>query len=177
VPVGRYARHAVAGLRQELREKIVYAMDLQEGSQGPTLTTLGVSPVWELHTNDDEDVCGDLKIPIDRVPETPIDVKIVFAVSQGGGEGNVLLNLDTLIASEGIDLTGATARDGLVVSCPAANNQQTTGYMRIHPNRLDGLVSSADIQFRVQREGTHDLDTHAGNVLLVKVIFEYTAYV
>ena len=176
MPVGRYSRHTVAGLRQELREKVVYANDLSEGSGTPSLTNIGVSPAWQHAHDSDSDVMGDLKVPIDRVPNTPIDVKLVFTVDQEGGMGNVLWNFSYLIASEGVDLTGARVTPAWLTSAPPANVQKTTDPVRIASSSLDGLLKSVDIQFQVQREGTHASDTHGGNALILKVVFEYTAY-
>jgi len=169
-------RHSQRLLQPTLREKVVYANDLSEGSGSPTLTSVGLSPVWQLDAQGNSHVLGDLKIPIDRVPGTPIDVKIVFTVNAGGGYGYILLNFDYIVVSEGSNIALGDVMPGLVVTVPAANLQKTTAPIRIASSRLDGLISSADIQFAVQREQLNDADTYGGNVLILKVVFEYYAY-
>ena len=173
----RSLRHTQALLRQELREIVVYANDMSEGTGAPTLTYKGNSPVWQMDDDAISDIYGDVKIPIDRVPGTPIDVKIVFATGSGGGHGHVLFNLPYSIAGYGESLAGANLTPSTLESAAAANLSKTSSPLRIHESRMDGRRSSVDIGFRVQREGAHVLDTHNHNIFFVKAIFEYTAYV
>lgn len=177
MPSGREVRHTNAPLQRAIREAVLYAMDLQEGAGSPTLTNLGSSPVWQMDNGGIDNVRGDLKIPADRVRNTPIDIKIVFTVSQGGGDGNVVFQLRSNVIGQGGDVSEAGAIGTLVVSAPALNLSKTTNAIRIASSDIDGKDQSADLQMLIERLGDHASDTFGGDVYLLKVIAEYTAYV
>lgn len=171
------ARHVLHPLQQAKREVIVYAMELRERSGSPTQTNIGASPVWQMDNGGNDEVDGNIRIPRDRVPGTPIDIRLVFSVDAGGGEDNVLLNVDYLISGQGQLMTAAVQSIGLVVACAAANTSKTTDPMRIPSSVLDELLDISDIAFVVEREGANALDTSGADLHLYKVIWEYTAYV
>jgi len=173
MPVGRNIRHTIPQLRQVTREKVIYAKDME--TDGCSATVLGASPVMQFAAGSDQYALADLKIPVDRVPNTPIVVKLVFA--GGGGPGYILWYISFLVAGEGQDLTASLATIWERTLAPPPNVQKTTNGMTIQANLLDGKLPSANIQMRIGRQGTHSLDDAPNATNLLKAIFEYTAYV
>jgi len=153
---------------------VIYANDMTEGS-GASLTSVGVSPVWQLDDGADQHVYCDLKRPIDRVPGSPLLFKIVYCTAGGGG--NIVFYVKVLVASVGTDLTTATSPMFTIGVASPVNLQNVTPTITLQAEELDGLDAPVDLQLNVGREGAHALDTSANNVYVTKVIVEYTAYV
>jgi len=170
----RHVRVPTDGYRQALREQVIYANDMTNGS-GASLGTVGVSPAWRLDNNADEYLYADLKLPIDYVPMTPLLLKIVYA-SLGGG-GNFLLYVKVLVASVGTDLTTATSPMFTVAVGSPPYIQNVAPTITLQAEELDGLIAPIDLQLSIGREGAHALDTSTQNVKIIKLIVEYTAYI
>ena len=175
----RYARHTKPALRQETREKIVYAGDMFDIDQtGAVFTDIGYSPVWQFPDGQDSYVHADLKVPNDRVPGTPITVKLVFGMTVEGGIGQVALYVGYYVVGYGESIqAGVFAPAWLLTPAPALNNSYTTPGFLIPASEMAGHRQSIDIQMRIGRDGIHVADTSVGTVNLLKAIFEYTAYV
>lgn len=175
MPVGREVRHALPVLRQEKREVILYPNDMTV--DGATLTTLGNSPVLQCADAADQYALANLRVPVNRVPYTPIRLRPVFAMTTAGEDGNVLWYISYLVTSLGMDLTGALGTLWEAVGAPAVNLIQIADGMDIPAGDIDGHVLPVDVQMRVGRSGAHALDTSSGVANLLKLIAEYQAYV
>ena len=162
------------GYRQMQKEKIIYAADMSAGFSG-AITRIGVSPCYLLSGKIEYYVYADLKVPIDRVPDTPMLVKGVYCTNGGGG--NMAFYVDLLVAGKGQDLTMAAGRYWMMCVGSPANIQNVTPTATIQATDLDGVMPSVDFQLQIGRVGNHDLDTSIANMYLFKLIFEYTAYV
>ena len=154
-------------------EKVIYANDMSVG-QGPAITSVGVSPC---HGISDKSVYlyADLKLPIDRVPGTPMLMRGVYCMSAGGGY--VAFYVDLLVVGVGDILTAAAGRFWMVSVASPANTQNVTSTVTIEAVKLDGYSPSVDFQLQIGRDGTNVLDTASGIFYLFKLIFEYTAFV
>ena len=170
----RHVKVPTDGYRQAWREKVVYANDMTEGS-GATLTNIGVSPCWRLDNAADHHVYCELKLPIDRVPGSPLKTKLVFCTAGGGG--NLLFYVKILVASMGTDLTTAVSPLFSIAAGSPANLQNIAPPIWIQSTELDDRDPPVDIQLNIGREGAHALDTSVNNVYLFKYIVEYLAYV
>lgn len=181
MPVGRYARHTkkpgTTTIRQELREKVIYAADMTIGND-VTAANLGASPVYQFDPDADQWAIADLKVPKDRVPGTPIRLRFVFAITTNPF-GDVAWYISYLVAGEGTDLTGALSLMWEIVAAAGVNLQMTTDGLPIVAADIDPFQiagKSVDIQMRIGRDGADALDTATGIANLMKVIAEYTAY-
>lgn len=170
----RHVRVPTDGYRQKWLEKVVYANDMTQGA-GATIGSVGVSPSWSLANAADQYMYADLKLPIDRVPGSPILIKIVYA-SDGGG-GNFLFYVGVLIASLGTDLTTAISRMFSTAVSSPANLMNVAPTITLQSTELDNLVAPVDIQLQIGREGAHALDTSTDAAIVTKVIYEYYAYI
>lgn len=169
-------RHVLHPLQQVKREVVVYAMEMQAGTGPPTLSHINsLTPAWYLQDAATSDIRGNVKVPIDRVPGTPIDMYVVWTVLNQN-VGNVVMLISYNIVGKGDLFTLPQVAPGSVESVPAYYLEKTTGPWRIHESRIDGKLPSVDINFVVRREGAHALDTYNNNVQIIKVIFEYIAY-
>ena len=177
MPGNRSVRHVkipTDGYRQAWREKVIYANDMTEGS-GATLTNIGVSPAWRFDDDEDQHVYCDLKLPIERVPGSPLKTKLVFCTSGGGGY--ILLYVKVLVASMGTDLTTATSPLFSIATASPANIDSIAPPIWVQSTELDDLIDPVELQLNIGREGAHALDTSVNNVYLLKYIVEYLAYV
>jgi len=174
--VGRYARHTKPQLLQAIREKVIYAVDMAVG-ENCTLSNVGPSSAMQINKQQQQNgyAIADLKVPIDRVPGTPIRFKIVYTGT--AQVGNIVFYMSYIVVGLGENLAGALATQWLIQSAPPPNYSKTSDEIWIHAVKIDGKLPSVDIQMRIGRDGTHALDTNAGNVYILKVIAEYTAYV
>ena len=170
----RHVRVPTAGYRQAQREKVIYANDMTQGS-GASATNVGVTPVWQVDNAADQHVYSDLKLPIDRVPGTPMLLKIVYATAGGGG--NILFYIKFLAASLGTLLTTAVSPMFVVAVGSPADIQNVADTITLQATEVDNLDGPVDLQLNVGREGAHALDTSASNAYIIKLIVEYTAYV
>jgi len=170
----RHVKVPTDGYRQAQLEKVIYANDMTEGS-GASLTNIGVSPVWQVDNAADHHTYADLKLPIDRVPGTPLLFKLVYCTAGGGG--NILFYVKVLVASLGTLLTTAVSPMFAVGVGSPADVQNVAPTITLQAVEVDGLVGPADLQLNVGREGAHALDTSANNAYIIKLIVEYTAYV
>jgi hypothetical protein len=169
--------HTIQRFRQEIREKVVYAMEMQAGAGSPTLSHINsLTPAWYLPDAATSNIRGNLKVPNDRVPGTPIDMKIVWTVLNQN-VGNVFLKVSYNVTGSGDLFTLPQVPPGFVDSVPAYFCEKTSGPLRIHESRLDGRQPNVDINFVIEREGAHALDTYNNNVQILKIVFEYTAFV
>ena len=79
------------GYRQMQKEKVIYAADMSYGV-GQGITNIGVSPCHALAGKGNWYLYADLKLPIDRVPGTPMLMRGVY--STNGGGGNIAFYVD-----------------------------------------------------------------------------------
>jgi hypothetical protein len=170
----RHVKVPVDGYRRDWREQIIYANDMTEGS-GATLGSVGVSPSWRVDNGNDHHVYCDLKVPIDRVPGTPLLLKLVYCTAGGGG--NIVFYIKVLVASLGTDLTTATSPMFTIGVGSPANIQNVAPTITLQSTELDGLIGPVELQLNIGREGAHALDTSADNAYIMKLIVEYMAYV
>ena len=170
----RHVKVPTDGYRQAQREKVIYANDMTEGS-GASLTSVGVSPCWQLNNGADQHLYADLKLPIDRVPRTPLLFKLVFCTSGGGGV--LVFYVKVLVASLGTLLTTATSPMFVLPNASPANIQNVAPTITLQAAEIDDLDVPVDLQLNIGREGAHASDTSANNAYIIKLIVEYTAYV
>ena len=114
-------------------------------------------------------------MPIDRVPDTPIKMKLVYCTNGGGG--NIGFYVDLLVASMGSDITTAAGRFWIISVGSPAYIQNVSPTVTIESVKLDGFIAPVEFQLEIGRDGDVDLDTSVATVYVFKVIFEYMAYV
>lgn len=172
--VGRYARHTKPQLLQAIREIVLYKLDMATDGASP-----GVwynSPIWSFADGADQYVSGDVKIPINRVLGTPIKVIPVMSVVGAAG-GVVALRLDYYTVAIGESMSQLTQ----ISDFKKEIMHQITEIVRgkgftILPAKLD-YKPGGDIQFAFHAVRNDPSDTNTGTLYLLKLIFEYTAYV
>lgn len=172
--VGRYARHTKPQLLQEIREIVLYKDDME--AVGASAGVWYHTPIWSFADGADLLVTGDVKIPIDRVLGTPIKVIPVLSVVGAAG-GNVALRLDYYTVAIGESMSMLTE----IADFKIETMHQITEIVRgkgftILPANLD-YKPGGDIQFEFHAVRNNVSDTNAGTLYLLKLIFEYTAYV
>jgi len=178
--VGRYARHTLPGLRQELREEEVYAIDMSEQSPWcaaePTKGLTGQSIREQYSPDTNQGTCGDWKIPEDRVPGTPIRVYLVFSLPGNGGL-EIVWVLTYLVVPIGTVVTGtATARE-TEASTVGLNIMQQAPAIYLAAALFDNKQSPVNLQLTFNRFADAGEDTDPNAADLYKVVFCYTAYV
>ena len=170
----RHVKVPTDGYRQAQREKVIYANDMTQGS-GAALTNIGVSPVWQVNNGADQHVYCDLKLPVDRVPDTPLLLKLVYCTAGGGGV--LVFYIKVLVASLGTLLTTATSPMFVLPNASPADIQNVASTITLQAEEIDNLDGPVDLQLNIGREGAHASDTSANNAYIIKLIVEYTAYV
>ena len=170
----RHAKVPVDGYRRDWREKVIYANDMRAVT-GQGISSIGVSPCLLLSMKGNTYAHADLKMPIDRVPGTPMKMKLVYCTNGGGG--NIGFYVDLLVASMGSDITTAAGRFWIISVGSPAYIQNVSPTVTIESVKLDGFISPVEFQLEIGRDGDVDLDTSVATVYVFKVIFEYMAYV
>lgn len=171
---GRYARHTIQVFRQEIREKVLYKTDME--ADGASEGTWYHSPIWSFADDADQYITGDMKVPIDRVPGTIIKVKPQITVVGAVG-GNVVLRLDYYVVGVGERLhEQPQVVDKKVVAMEDIGEIVKPDGFTISAAILD-YRPGGNIQFEFHAERTDVSDTNTGTLYLLKLVFEYTAYV
>ena len=160
------------GYRVMQKEKVIYATDMLIGF-GQGITNIGVSPCHDLGWKSNY-LYADLKLPIDRVPGTPMLMRGVYCMSDGGG--NVAFYVDLLVVGKGDDVTSAVGRFWLISAASPAYIQNVTPTATIEAVKLEGYSPSVDFQLQIGRDADNVLDTTVESFYLFKLIFEYTGY-
>ena len=171
-------RHSQRLLQPALREQVIYANDMQYGNSTKLSRVGGLSPCWVMVPDSDVYVYADLKVPIDRVPGTPIVLKPVFVMSQGGGRVEAYVGVT--VVGEGDDVSVVAPITGWLrtgMNAPPANVQATMPGVTVQAPWIDGRLPSCDLQLKIGRWGGFATDTADGTLYLIKVVAEYTAYV
>ena len=170
----RHAKVPVDGYRRDWREKVIYANDMS-AIVGQGVSSVGVSPCVILSMKGNTYAYADLKMPIDRVPGTPMKMKLVYCTDGGGG--NIGFYVDLLVASMGSDLTTATGRFWMISVASPANIQNVSPTVTIESVKLDGFIAPVEFQLEIGRDADIDADTSTSSAYVFKAIFEYIAYV
>jgi len=144
----------------------------------PYLTYTSNVPVWQLDGTTVTALGANLKVPIERVPGTPIVVKYVYSQPsvQNGLGGRILFYLDLLPVGHGDSYVATSGRWWVNPLVAGVNISMTTDNMEVPPELLDGRASSVDLSLVFGRQGDHILDSSDSDCYLIKVIFEYWAY-
>ena len=178
--VGKYARHTLPGLRQEIREEEIYANDMYGQSPwaqaDPTKGLTGDSPRWRFDPDANQGVCGDWKIPEDRVPGTSIRVFFIFSLP-GNGLLSVLWTLTHLLVPIGSAPTPNPNVLTMEEPTVGLNILQKGAGFYLPASIFDNKASPANLQVTFNRFAEAGEDDDGNNADLYKVIFEYMAYV
>lgn len=178
--VGRYARHTLPGLRQELREEELYAEDMYGTSPwagaDPTKGLTGDSPRWQFDPDTNQGVCGDWKIPEDRVPGTPISVYFIFSLPGNGGQ-EIVWVLTHLVVQIGAAATPDPTVRTTEANTVGLNILQKAPTIYLATSLFDNKQAPVDLQLTFNRFAAAGDDTDTNVADLYKVIFEYMAYV
>jgi len=162
-------RHVKPLLRQETRQKEIYAEDMYGTSPwagaDPTKGLTGQSIRWQFDPDTNQGVCGDWKVPEDRVPGTP--VKVYFVYSMDGGPGGALIEwvLTYVPVELGGDVTGTAVVRAINDSTHGTDILAVTEPISLPESVFDG-----------KRTDDAQNDTDPNNADLYKTIIEYTAY-
>lgn len=181
MPVGKYARHTKNLLRQETRQEEIYAEDMYGQSPwagaDPTKGLTGQSIRWRFDPSARQGVCGDWKIPEDRVSGTPIKVFLVYSMAGGPGGTLILWTLTYIVVELGGDVTGTAIVRAIEDSTLGLDILAVTDPIELGASLFDGKRTPIQLQMTFNRwadDAVNDTDTN--NADLYKVILEYTAY-
>ncbi len=181
MPVERGIRHSKPLLRQETREVVLMAQDMYGTAPGagadPTKGLTGQSIRWRFDANTRQGVCADVKVPVDRVPGTPIKFYFVFSIPTGPGGGYIVWRLDYVIVGDGEQVNPTATVRTVRVKTNSVNLITKSPAIEIPTSELDGKAEPIQLQLAFIRYADDAGDTESSSADLYKVIMEYTAYV
>jgi len=175
-------RHVKPLLRQEVRQEEVYAQDMYGTSPwagaDPTKGLTGQSIRWRFDPATRQGVCGDWKVPEDRVPGTPI--KVYFVYSMTGGPGGALVEwvLTHVVVELGGDVTGTPVVRAITDTTLGLDILAKTEPIELDAALFDNKRTPIQLQMTFNRwadDAVNDTDPNYAD--LYKVVMEYTAYV
>lgn len=175
-------RHTKPLLRKETRQEEIYATDMYGTSPwagaDPTQGIHGQSIKWRFDPDTRQGVCGDWKVPEDRVPGTPI--KAYFVYSMGGGPGGALVEwvLTYVFVELGGDVTGTAVVRAVNDMTHGTDILTITDAIDLAASVFDGKRQPMQLQLTFNRwADDQNNDTDPNNADLYKIIMEYTAYI
>jgi len=186
MPVGRYARHTLSKLRQETREVVIYARDMYGTAYGigadPTAGIYFNCPYWSFDPDTVQGIGADVKLPVDRVPGTPLKFRFVYTIPLGPGGHTIVWRLDWLIRNKG-NWLNVVPNTSIIVDTTLARGQlMVTDPIEIPAYQVDiqhlaGEGQPVNLQLGIIRQADDVNDVEPQSAYLFKVLMEYTAYV
>lgn len=175
-------RHVKPLLRREIRQEEVYAEDMYGTSPwagaDPTKGLAGQSIKWRYDPATRQGVCGDWKVPEDRVPGTPI--KVYFVYSMAGGPGGALVEwvLTYVVVERGGNVAAVATVRAVNDVTLGLDLMEVTDPIELEAALFDGKRTPIQLQMTFNRWADDALnDTDPNYADLFKAIMEYTAYV
>ena len=177
----RSVRHTLAPLRREVREVVVPAELMYGTAPGagadPTKGLTGQSIRWRFSATTRQGVCCDVKVPVDRVPSTPLKFRFVYSIPTGPGGGYILWRLDYVAAGKGEQVSPTPTVRTVRALANAPNLISVSDPIVIDASELDSKAQPVELQLGVIRYADDAGDTEASDADLYKLIMEYTAYI
>ena len=174
-------RHVIPALRQEARQEEIYAENMYGTSPwaggDPTKGLTGQSIRWQFDPDTNQGVCGDWKIPEDRVPGTPVKVYFVYSMDGGPGGLLVLWVLTHVVVELGGDVTGTAVLGAVADTTHGLDFLSMTDPIELAASLFDGKRTPIELQMTFNRWADDAVgDTDPNNADLYKIVLEYTAY-
>lgn len=177
-----YQRHVKPLLRREVRQQEIYAQDMYGTSPwagaDPTKGLTGQSIRWRFDPATRQGVCGDWKVPEDRVPGTPVKVYFVYSMDGGPGGALILWALTHVVVELGGDVTVTAVVRAVGDTTLGTDILAITEPIELDASLFDGKRTPTQLQMTFNRWADDAVnDTDPNNADLYKVIMQYTAYV
>jgi hypothetical protein len=161
------------------RERVIYPWDMQGAPTGEAeadAVIFNASPMFRFSGSANNSICGEVKIPGDRVPGTNVTLRIVYLMASGAGGVGVVLRLRYGIFGLGESGAPALTSIDLPITPPASPNCAQTAAVTITAAQLDAKTQPITLQVVVTRAATDPGDVDPNPLCLVNVIMQYTAY-
>jgi len=178
VPFGTY--------RQTAKEVVILARDMYGTAYGiaadPTAGSYFNSPYWSFDPDTVQGIGADAKLPLDRVPGTPLKFRFVYTIPTGPGGGNVVWRLDWLIRNKG-NWINVVPNTSIVVDKTLSRGElMVTDPIIIKAHEVDiqhlaGEGQPVNLQLGIIRQADDVNDTETSPAYLFKLLMEYRAYV
>jgi hypothetical protein len=186
--VTRHTRGAPAGIQRQYQRDFIPAMDMQEGDGSPTLTTAGISPVWQMDTNKRSSVNADWGVPLDIIAGRDLWAYPIFNMSI-----NIFANIrfgiyylpmvkETTTGGTYIVIENTIAADGTGTIIPRRPEWLTIEGWRVARKedwfQMDDFAGRiVNMQLEIYRDGESVLDEHGGSLYLQGLAIMYEAFI
>jgi len=185
MPVDRSVRHTVPLLRREIRQEEIYAQEMYGTSPwagaAPSKGLTGQSIRWRFDPATRQGVCGDWKVPEDRVLGTPVKVYFVYSMDGGPGGDGVMWLLTYVVVPRGGDVTGTPVLRTALDVTHGLDILARTDPIELDAALFDGPqmegLTPIQLQMTFNRWADDPNDDDPNNADLYKVLLEYTAYI
>jgi len=186
--VTRHTRMAPAGIQKGYQREFIGAQTMYEGEGQPTLTTQGISPVWQMDAGSKMTVLADWGIPLDMMGGKDFWAYPIFTMSSNVF-ANIRFGINYLPMTKGISIAAilrtienTIAADGTGTIIPRRSEWLTIEGSRVtrkqdHFSMDDFAGRIANIQLEIYRDGASLMDEHGGNLYLQGLAILYEAFI
>ena len=186
--VTRHTKMAPAGIQKQYQREFIGAQTMYEGEGQPTLTTQGISPVWQMDAGAKMTVLADWGIPLDMIGGKDFWVYPIFTMSTNVF-ANIRFGIDYLPMYRGVSIAAVPttientiAADGTGTIIPRRSEWLTIEGWRVagkedwfQMNDFAGRI--ANMQLEIYRDGASLMDEHGGNLYLQGLAILYEAFI
>ena len=186
--VTRHTRGAPAGIQKGYQRDFIPAMEMREKDGSPTLTTVGISPVWQMDDDAKMTVIADWGIPLDMMGGRDFWVYPVFNMStqvyadirfgigylpmtRGTTTGAAPTIIESTIAADGTETVIPKRSEWLTIEGSRVTGKEEWFQMEDFAGRI------VNMQMEIYRDGLSDLDEHGGLLYLQGLAIIYEAFI
>jgi len=183
----RHTRGAPAGIQKQYQRLFIDAQRMTEGDGSPSLTTVGISPVWQFDASKKSSVNADVGIPLDIMAGRDLWAYPILTMSTAA-YANIRFGIEYLPMVRGISIAGTPrvieatiAADGTGTVIPKRPEWLTIEGWRVSYKQdhfqMDDFTQIANMQLEIYRDGASALDEHGGNLYLQGLAILYEAFI